>query len=92
MIEVLDRPGLEIKGCQVPRAPLNSPSTPSNFCREPKDVLFSIQNTFRLLSEMQLGSPEKSLISSPAGISKILATTLAPGFIYLDTPGGLDYT
>ena len=26
---------------------LNSPAAPSNFCREPKDVLVSIHNTFR---------------------------------------------
>ena len=39
--------GLEIRGCQEPRAPLNSPAAPSNFCREPKDVLFSIQNSLR---------------------------------------------
>ena len=61
------RSGFEIRGCQEPRAPLNSPAAPSNFCREPKDVLFSIQNTYRYLSEMQLGSLEKILISSPTG-------------------------
>ena len=52
--------GLEI------RAPLNFPAAPSNFCREPKDVLVSIHNTFRWLLKMQLGSLEKNLISSPA--------------------------
>ena len=44
---ILFRAGLEIRGCLELRAPLNSPAAPSNFCREPKDVLFSIQNTFR---------------------------------------------
>ena len=29
------------------RAPLNSLRAPSNFCREPKDVLVSIHNTFK---------------------------------------------
>ena len=33
-------------GCQEPRAPLNFSVAPSNFCREPKDVLVSIRNTF----------------------------------------------
>ena len=37
--------GLEIRGCQESRAPLNSPGAPSNFYREPKDVLVSIHNT-----------------------------------------------
>ena len=34
------------------RAPLNSPAAPSNFCRESKDVLFDIQNTFIKLMKM----------------------------------------
>ena len=58
-------PGLEIRGCQEPRAALNSHAAPSNFGREPKDVLVSIQNTFRQLFKMQLGSLEKSFISNP---------------------------
>ena len=41
--------GLEIKGCQEPRAPLNAPASPSNFCREPKYVLYDIQKTFMKL-------------------------------------------
>ena len=57
--------GLDIRGCQDPRAPLNSPAAPSNFCREPKGVLYSKQNTFRYLLKMQLGSQEKSFIWSP---------------------------
>ena len=36
--------GPEIIGYQESRAPLNSPAAPSNFCREPKDVLFYTQN------------------------------------------------
>ena len=43
----LGGPGLEIRGCQEPRAPLNSPTAPSNICREPKNLLVSIHNTFR---------------------------------------------
>ena len=35
---------------------LNTPAAPSNFCREPKDVLFDIHNTFMKLMKMQLGS------------------------------------
>ena len=38
--------GLEIRGCREPRAPLNSPVAPSNFCREPKDVLVSMYTTY----------------------------------------------
>ena len=33
--------GLEIR-CQEPRAPLNSPTAPSNFFKKLKDVMFSI--------------------------------------------------
>ena len=40
-------PWLEIRGSREPGAPLKSPSASSKFCREPKDVLFSIHNTFR---------------------------------------------
>ena len=53
--------GLEIRGCPEPMAPLSSPAAPSNFCREPKDVLVSIHNTFLWLLKMQLGSLEKKL-------------------------------
>ena len=42
------------------RAPLNSPGAPSNFCREPKDVLVSIHNLFKWLLKIQLGSLEKN--------------------------------
>ena len=37
--------GLKILGCREPRTPLNSPATPSNFCREPKDVVVFIYTT-----------------------------------------------
>ena len=39
--------GLKIRGCLEPRASLNSPVAPSNFWREPKNVLVSIHNTVR---------------------------------------------
>ena len=42
-----------------------TPAAPSNFCREPKYVLFDIHNIFMKLMKMQLGSLEKILISSP---------------------------
>ena len=60
-------PGLEIRGSREPRAPLKSPLVPSNFCREPKGVLFSLHNTFRykLLKMKFTGSLENNLISSP---------------------------
>ena len=51
-----NNPGLEIRGWLA---------AVSNLSREPKDVLVSIHNTFRKILNMQLGSPEKSLISSP---------------------------
>ena len=47
------------------RAPLNSPAAPSNFCREPKNVLVSIYIHLKVTFEMQLGSLDKILISSP---------------------------
>ena len=53
-------PGLEIKGCREPRAPLKSPAAPTNFCREPKNVLVSIHNTCKWLLKMQLGSLENN--------------------------------
>ena len=52
---------LEISGCREPRAPLNSPGAPLNFCRELKNVLVSIHNASRLFLKMQLGSPKKTL-------------------------------
>ena len=52
-------------GGAEPRAPLHSPAAPSNFFREPKDVLVSIHYTFKWLLKMQLGSLEKNTISSP---------------------------
>ena len=48
--------GLEIRGCREPRAPSNSPGTPFNFCREPKNVLVYIHNSYFI--KMQLGSLE----------------------------------
>ena len=42
-------PGLEIRRCREPRALLNAPAAPANFCREPENVLFDIQNTFMKL-------------------------------------------
>ena len=65
LVHVVGYAGLEIRGCREPRAPLNAPAAPSNFCREPKYVLFDIQNTFMKLMKMQLGSLEKILILSP---------------------------
>ena len=58
-MKVVSSAGLEMRGCREPRAPLNSPAAPSNFCREPKDVLVSIHNTFQRRLKMQLGSLEK---------------------------------
>ena len=57
--------GLKIKGCWEPRAPFNSPVVPLIFCREPKDVLVSLHNTFSKLSKIQFGSLEKKVILSP---------------------------
>ena len=34
-------------GCQEPRDTSNSSGAHSNFCKESKDALFSIQHTFR---------------------------------------------
>ena len=68
----LDLIGLEIRGCKEPRAPLNSPVAPSNFCREPKDELVSLHNTFRLPLKMQLGSLKKIIISSPLILTHVL--------------------
>ena len=44
-LKIASMTGLEIRGCQEPAALLNSTVATSNFCREPKDVLVSIQNT-----------------------------------------------
>ena len=57
--------GLEIRGCRELRAPLNVLAAPSNFCREPKYVLFDIQKTFFEAYEDAIGLPGKILISSP---------------------------
>ena len=65
IIIIIIMTGLEIRGCREPRAPLNVPAAPSNICREPKYVLFDIQNNSMKLMKMQLGSLEKILISSP---------------------------
>ena len=37
--------GLGIRGCQEPKAPLNSPAAPSNISREPKDAMVPTRNT-----------------------------------------------
>ena len=54
------RTGVEISWSQEPKALLNSPAAPSNFCRGPKDILFDIHNTFMKLMKMQLESLEKN--------------------------------
>ena len=54
--------GLKIRRC---RLPLNSPAAPSNFCREPKNIMGSIHNTCTWLLMMQLGSLEKNLNFEP---------------------------
>ena len=45
--EISDITGPEIRGCQGPRAPFNSPAAPANLCRELKIELLSIHSTFR---------------------------------------------
>ena len=42
--EIYGYTGLEIRGCQEPKSPLNSPAGPSNFCRTPKDVLLELHS------------------------------------------------
>ena len=49
--------GLEIRGCREPRAFLNSPAAPSNFCREPKDVLVSIKQYLGVALEDAFWAP-----------------------------------
>ena len=52
--------GLEIRGSQEPRATLNSPAAPSNFWREPKNVLVTIHNTkIQRAFEDPIGLPGK---------------------------------
>ena len=58
--------GSKLGGAGSP-APSNSPAAPSNFCREPKNVLVSIHNICKWLLKMQLGSLGKILLSSPVG-------------------------
>ena len=65
LTDQLTNTGLEIRGCQEPRASLNAPAAPSNFCCEPKYLLFDIPIIFMKLMKMQLGSLEKILISNP---------------------------
>ena len=57
-------PGLEIRECSEPRAPLNAPAAPSNFWREAKYLLLDIQDTSMKLMKMQFGSLEKILIQA----------------------------
>ena len=57
--------GLEIRGSRELRAPLNASAAPSDFCREPQNVLFDIENTFLKLMKMQLVSLEKNLDFEP---------------------------
>ena len=63
-------PGLEIRGCWEPRATLNAPAAPSNICREPKNGLFDIQNSFMKFIKVQLGSLEKNLNFEPCTQTK----------------------
>ena len=65
VIKAMKKAGFKIRGSWELRAPLNSPTGPSNFCREPKNVLVSVHNTCKWLFKMQLSSLEKILISSP---------------------------
>ena len=51
------RAGLEIRGCQEPRAPLTSPAAPSNFCREPKDVPAFYTEHLQVAFEDAVGLP-----------------------------------
>ena len=55
---------------------LNSPAALSNFCREPKDVLVSIHNTFKKPLKMHLGNPKKRLNFEPCNL-KCLPISLA---------------
>ena len=48
--------GLEIRGCREPRAPLNSPAAPSNFCRELPQIFAGIPNMYWFLYTSPLGS------------------------------------
>ena len=64
----LCKAGLEIRGCWEPRAPLNTPAAPSNFCREPNDVLFAIHNTFMKAYENAIGLPGKNCNFEPCKV------------------------
>ena len=57
--------GLETRGCREPRASLNSPAAPANFCREPKDVLVSIQTPLGSFWRCNWAPWKKKLISNP---------------------------
>ena len=43
--------GLEIRRCREPRPPLNSPAVPSNFGREPINVLVPLQDAMNSLEK-----------------------------------------
>ena len=43
--------GLGSRGCLEARAPLNSPASPSDFCREPKYVLVFYTNHLEIAFE-----------------------------------------
>ena len=86
MIKCKRFPGLEIRGCREPRAPLHAPAAPSNICREPENVLFDIQNTFMKLMKMQLGSLEKVLILSPDFISVMITISLQSRYLICREP------
>ena len=59
-------PGLEIRGCRQPRAPLNAPAASSNFCREPKYVLFKwLTEHFYEAYEDAIWLPGKNLNFEP---------------------------
>ena len=58
--------GSKLGGEWEPRAPLNSPVAPSNFCREPKDVLISIRTDSMQTFEDVIGLPGNNSISSTA--------------------------
>ena len=64
--------GLKLAGAW--RFPSNSPTAPSNFSREPKDVLFDIRNTFMKLKPMQMGSLEKNTLFRALVINTVTTT------------------
>ena len=64
--------GLKLAGAW--RFPSNSPTAPSNFSRESKDVLFDICNTFMKLKPMQMGSLEKKTLFRALVINTVTTT------------------